>query len=155
MAIIQRPSWDTYFLEIAQVISKRSTCLRRRYGAVIVKNHIIVSTGFNGSARQEPNCIDVGHCIREELKIPKGERYELCVAVHAEQNAIINGDPVKMKRATIYIAGFHGQGQKANSQPCLLCRRMIKNAMIERVVYLDEDGNRNEMANLFPSHGKE
>lgn len=137
----KRPSWDEYFLEIAQVISKRSTCLRRLYGAVIVKDKVIISTGFNGSARGETNCIDLGKCTREELKVPKGERYELCLAVHAEQNAIISGDPVKMKGATIYIAGFNSDGSYASGKPCLMCRRMIKNAMINRVVYLEDDGH--------------
>lgn len=135
-----RPSWDEYFLEIAEVISKRSTCLRRRYGAVIVRDKIIISTGFNGSPRGEANCCDIGQCVREQYNVPKGERYELCVAVHAEQNAIVNGDPVKMKGATIYVAGFNSDGSRASGEPCLLCRRMIRNAMIEKVVYLGEDG---------------
>lgn len=136
----KRPTWDEYFIEIARVVSTRSTCLRRYYGAVIVRNNIIISTGFNGSPRGEANCIDTGTCIREELKIPKGERYELCVAVHAEQNAIINGDPVKMRGATIYVAGFNADGSLASGAPCLLCRRMIRNALIDRIVYLKEDG---------------
>jgi dCMP deaminase len=140
MTTIKRPAWDEYFIEIAQVVAKRSTCLRRFYGSVIVKDRILISTGFNGSARGEANCVDVGLCVREKLKVPKGERYELCVAVHAEQNAIINGDPVKMKNATIYIAGFNFDGTIAPGEPCLMCRRMIKNAMIERVVYLDVNG---------------
>jgi dCMP deaminase len=137
---LTRPTWDEYFIEIAQVVSKRSTCLRRCYGAVIVKDNVIVSTGYNGSPRGEANCIDTGKCVREELNVPKGERYELCAGVHSEQNSIINGDPVKMKGATIYIAGFNADGTLASGEPCLLCRRMIKNAMIERVVYLDDDG---------------
>lgn len=140
MAGRKRPSWDEYFIEIAQVISKRATCLRRFYGAVIVKDRVIISTGYNGSPRGEANCIDVNRCMRRELNVPKGERYELCVAVHAEQNAIINGDPLKMKGATIYIAGSNADGSLASGEPCLLCRRMIKNAMIERVVYLDDRG---------------
>jgi len=137
-----RPAWDEYFLEIAQLVGKRSTCLRRKYGAVIVKDNIIVSTGYNGAARGEPNCIDTGLCVREQYNVPKGERYELCVAVHAEQNAIIAGDPVKMKGGTIYIAGQNSDGSLACSEPCLLCRRMIKNAMIKRVVFLDEEGRK-------------
>lgn len=137
---IARPSWDQYFIEIARVVAKRSTCLRRLYGAVITNDNIIVSTGYNGSPRGEQNCVDLGRCRREELNIPKGERYELCVAVHAEQNAIINGDPVKMQGGTIYIAGFNFDGSLASGQPCLLCRRMIMNARISRVVYLDTDG---------------
>ena len=135
-----RPSWDTYFLNIARVVSQRSTCIRRHYGAVIVKDHVIISTGYNGACRGETNCSDAGRCVREELNIPKGERYELCVAVHAEQNAIINGDPVKMKGSTIYIAGFNQDGTIASGEPCLLCRRMIKNARVERIVYVDKSG---------------
>jgi len=144
----KRPGWDEYFLEIAQVVSKRSTCLRRFYGAVIVRDRVIVSTGYNGSPRGEANCIDTGKCIREEMKVPKGQRYELCAGVHAEQNAIINGDPVKMKGATIYIAGFECDGSFADGQPCLLCRRMIKNAMIDRVVYMDRQGSISEYKDL-------
>jgi len=140
LPIKQRPGWDEYFLELASVIAKRSTCLRRHFGAVIVKDNIIVSTGYNGAARGEPNCCDTGKCIRIEQNIPSGERYELCVAVHAEQNAIIAGDPIKMRDATIYVAGYEANGDPASSQPCLLCHRIIKNAMIRRVVYLDADG---------------
>ena len=137
----KRPSWDEYFIEISKVVSKRSTCLRRCYGAIITtKDHVIVSTGFNGSPRSQANCIDTGRCRREELKVPKGERYELCVAVHAEQNALINGNPEKMKGGIIYIAGFNVDGSIASGEPCLLCRRMIKNAMLERVIYLDTNG---------------
>ncbi|MCF4112752.1 MULTISPECIES: deoxycytidylate deaminase [Dethiosulfovibrio] len=142
-----RPDWDTYFIKIAQVVSDRSTCLRRRYGAVLVKDHVIISTGYNGACRGEPNCVDVGICRREALKIPKGERYELCVAVHAEQNAIINGDPEKMVGGTIYIAGVNASdGTLANGEPCMLCRRMIKNARIERVVFQNTDGTISSVA---------
>ena len=135
-----RPDWDEYFLEIARVISKRSTCLRRLYGALIVRDRVIISTGFNGSARGEANCVDTGKCIRQELNVPKGERYELCVAVHAEQNAIINGDPMMMKGASIYIAGLNADGSYASGEPCLMCRRMIKNAMIAEVKFVDSTG---------------
>lgn len=144
MSVVKRTSWDEYFLEIAQVVAKRSTCLRRFYGAVIVKDKILISTGYNGSARGEANCVDVGQCVRERLKVPKGERYELCVAVHAEQNAIINGDPAKMQNSTIYIAGFNFDGTPASGEPCLMCRRMITNAMIERVVYLTSSGEKKQ-----------
>ncbi len=136
----RRPSWDEYFLEIARVVSSRSTCLRRRYGAVIVKDRVIVSTGYNGSPRGAANCIERGVCRRKELNVPSGERYELCVAVHAEQNAIVNAPPERMKGATIYIAGFEEGGAYAESRPCLLCRRMIVNAQIERVIYRRKDG---------------
>ena len=148
MSLAKRPTWDEYFIEIAQVVAKRSTCLRRFYGAVIVKDKILISTGFNGSARGETNCVDVGECVREKLKVPKGERYELCVAVHAEQNAIINGDPVKMKNATMYTAGFNFDGTIASGEPCLMCMRMIKNAMVERIVYLDRNGQINILENI-------
>ena len=137
-----RPEWDEYFLNIAEEVGKRSTCLRRRYGAIIVKDKIIVSTGYNGAPRGEVNCIDSKVCERERLNIPKGERYELCVAVHAEQNAIINGDPLKMQGATIYIVGKNVADESfASGEPCLLCRRMIKNAQIEKVVCRNKDGS--------------
>ncbi|HEB75394.1 MAG TPA: cytidine deaminase [Nitrospirae bacterium] len=135
-----RPSWDEYFLEIARVVSTRSTCLRRRYGAVIVRDNVIVSTGYNGAPRGAVNCIDSGVCRRKELNVPPGERYELCVAVHAEQNAIVNGPPERMKGSTIYIAGFEDDGRAADGKPCLMCRRMILNAQVKEVVYLRRDG---------------
>lgn len=136
-----RPDWDNYFIEIAKVVSSRSTCLRRKYGAVIVKDNVIISTGYNGSPRGVKNCIDLKRCKREELNIPSGERYELCEAVHAEQNAIINGSPERMKNAVIYIAGFEEGGNFANGIPCKLCNRMIRNAQIKEVIYLQNDGS--------------
>jgi dCMP deaminase len=135
-----RPSWDEYFLEIAKVVASRSTCLRRRYGAVIAKDNVIVSTGYNGAPRGSVNCIDKGACRRKELNVPAGERYELCEAVHAEQNAIVNGAPERMKDATIYVAGLEEDNTFADGKPCLLCRRMIQNAMIKHVVYRKKDG---------------
>lgn len=137
---INRPNWNEYFLDIAKAVGKRSTCLRRQYGAIIVQDKIIISTGYNGAPRGEANCIDTGNCERERLHVPKGQNYELCVAVHAEQNAIINADPVKMQGATIYIVGYNSDGTLASGKPCLLCRRMIKNARIKTVVYLETDG---------------
>ncbi len=134
-----RPTWDEYFIEIAKVVSSRSTCLRRRYGAVIVKDNVIISTGYNGAPRSSLNCIDTGKCRRKELNVPAGERYELCEAVHAEQNAIINGSPERMKDSIIYIAGFEEDSSAAEGKPCLLCKRMILNARIEQVVYLSKD----------------
>lgn len=135
-----RPDWDNYFIEIAKVVSSRSTCLRRKYGAVIVKDKVIISTGYNGSPRGMENCIDMRRCRREELKVPAGERYELCEAVHAEQNAIINGSPERMRNAVIYIAGFEENRSFANGKPCKLCDRMIRNARISEVIYLKKDG---------------
>ena len=136
-----RPDWTEYFLDIAGAVGRRATCLRRRYGAIIVKDHIIISTGYNGAPRGEANCLDTGICERERLNVPKGEKYELCVAVHAEQNAIINAGPEKMEGATIYIAGSNADGSLASGQPCLLCRRMLRNARIKNAVYKDADGN--------------
>ncbi|MBB5335067.1 deoxycytidylate deaminase [Pectinatus brassicae] len=135
-----RPGWTEYFLDIAKAVGRRSTCFRRRYGAIIVKDNIIISTGYNGAPRGKDNCIDTGVCERERQHVPKGERYELCVAVHAEQNAIIAADPVKMKGAQIYIVGYNADDSLASGKPCLLCRRMICNAMIDKVIYLETDG---------------
>ena len=135
-----RPDWTEYFLDIARAVGRRSTCLRRKYGAIIVKDRIIISTGYNGAPRGQANCIDTGVCERERLHIPKGQNYELCVAVHAEQNAIINGDPVKMQGATIYVAGVNADGTLASGRPCLLCRRMLVNAMLAEAVYEEADG---------------
>lgn len=135
-----RPAWDEYFIEIAKVVSSRSTCLRRRYGSVIVKDNVIVSTGYNGAPRGSANCMDINRCKRRELNIPSGERYELCEAVHAEQNAIINAPPERMKDATIYVSGFEEDGSFAEGKPCLLCRRMIQNAQIKQIVYLAKNG---------------
>ncbi len=136
----KRPDWDEYFIEIAKVVSSRSTCLRRRYGAVIVKDNVIISTGYNGAPRGSTNCIDTGRCRRKELNVPSGERYELCEAVHAEQNAIINGSPERMKDGTIYVAGFEDDSSTAEGKPCLLCKRMIRNAQLQQVVFLSKSG---------------
>jgi dCMP deaminase len=148
-----RPSWEEYFIEIAKVVSSRSTCLRRRYGAVIVKDNVIVSTGYNGAPRGSVNCVDRENCRRKELNVPAGERYELCEAVHAEQNAVINGSPERMKEATIYIAGFEDDETFADGKPCLLCRRMIQNAMIKEVVYLKKDGGIEKVENVRELEG--
>lgn len=137
----KRPEWNEYFLDIAKAVGRRSTCLRRCYGAIIVKDKIIISTGYNGAPRGEANCIDTGMCERERLHVPKGQNYELCVAVHAEQNAIINADPNKMQGATAYIVGYNADGTLASGKPCLLCRRMLRNAMLKKVIYLETDGS--------------
>lgn len=129
-----RPEKDTYFLGIAESVAKRSTCLRRQYGAVIVKDGVIVSTGYNGSPRHAANCCDVGICWREANNIPHGERYEMCQAVHAEANAMINGNRADMIGATLYLVGFENGQRMEQPEPCLLCRKLITNAQIERVV---------------------
>lgn len=129
-----RPSKDEYYLNIASAVAARSTCLRRQYGAVIVKDDSIVSTGYNGAARGEPNCCDAGVCWRESNNIPHGERYEECKAVHAEANAIISGNRADMIGATLYLAGFENGERLPDPKPCLMCSRAIKNAQIAKVV---------------------
>lgn len=129
-----RPSKYEYYIGIAEAVAKRSTCLRRQYGAVIVKDDRIISTGYNGSARGEDNCCDKGVCWREEHNIPHGQQYEKCQAVHAEANAIINADPSDMIGATLYLAGFENNFFEINAKPCEMCWRMITNAQIDRVV---------------------
>lgn len=147
---VSRPDWDAYFLNIAKVVATRSTCIRRHYGAVIVKDNKIISTGYNGSAKNEKNCCDTMECVRSKLKIPHGERYELCVAVHAEMNAIINGDPEKMKGSTIYIHGTDMiTGKVVKSNPCMMCDRAIKNAGIKKIVYVEEDNSITELPLSF------
>lgn len=126
---------DEYYLDIAKTVTRRSTCLRRQYGAIIVKNDEVVATGYNGSPRGEINCCDCGFCQRDALGIPKGERYELCVSVHAEANAIISAARRDMIGATIYIVGIEAKdGSYANPAPCLMCRRLIKNAGITKCI---------------------
>lgn len=129
-----RPEKDQYYLSIAAQVASRSTCLRRQYGAVIVKDDRIISTGYNGAARGEPNCCDVGECYRSRHNIPHGQCYEMCKAVHAEMNAIIHGNPSDMVGATLYLAGYENGARLASPQPCLMSSRAIKNAQIAKVV---------------------
>ena len=113
-----RPNKISYYIGIAEAVAKRSTCLRRQYGAVIVKDDRIISTGYNGAARGEPNCCDEGVCWREAHDIPHGQQYEKCRAVHAEANAIINANPSDMIGATLFLAGFEN-GKPINiPHPC-------------------------------------
>ena len=132
-----------YYLDIAETVLERGTCLRRNFGAIIVANDQIISTGYVGAPRGRANCIDMGYCTRERLKIPRGERYELCRSVHAESNAIIHADRADMIGATMYLVGREcscGEYvQNANS--CSMCKRMIINAGIETVV-IREDKDR-------------
>ena len=123
-----------YYLSIAAEVARRSTCLRRQYGAVIVKNDEIVATGYNGAPRGDDNCCDVGECWREKNNVPHGEQYEKCVAVHAEANAIISASRNEMLGSSLYLAGFEGEGRPIDDpRPCLICTRMIKNAGIAKV----------------------
>jgi dCMP deaminase len=132
---MQRISKDEYYMDIAMAVSKRATCLRRKFGAIIVNNDEIVATGYNGAPRGEKDCLELNVCERQRLNIPSGERYELCRSIHAEQNAIISAARKETIGATIYIAGTESaSGEVTNSTPCKLCRRYIKNAGITRVV---------------------
>ncbi len=128
-----------YYLDIAETVAERSTCLRRRYGAIIVKNDEIISTGYNGAPRGRKNCIDLGRCIREEMNVPSGERYELCRSVHAEANCIISASRRDMLGATLYLACRNGKTDELmpGTSSCTMCRRQIINAGIEKVVIRD------------------
>lgn len=135
---MDRPSKVEYYLGIAAQVSKRSTCRRRQYGAIIVKNDQIVATGYNGAARGEEDCLESGYCWREAHNIPHGEQYEKCKAVHAEANAIISGNRNDMFGATLYLAGFENGQLIQTPMPCEMCNRMIKNAGIAKVIVTNE-----------------
>ena len=136
---MERRDKNNYYLDLAEMVSQRCTCLRRRYGAVIVKNDEVVSTGYAGAPRGRMNCTDLGRCIREELQVPRGERYELCRSVHAEQNAIISASRNEMIGSSLYLVGIdvNTGGYVANGNCCSMCKRMIINAGIERVYIRD------------------
>lgn len=138
----ERTNKDNYYLGIADAVLNRSTCLRRMYGAIIVKADEILSTGYNGAPRGRKNCNDLGYCTREQLNVPAGERYELCRSVHAEQNAIISCSRRDMLGSTLYLVGRDAKTHELiPAAPCSLCRRFILNAGIERVVLrTDETG---------------
>ena len=135
---MERRDKRNYYLDLAEVVSTRGTCLRRRYGAVIVKNDEVISTGYAGAPRGRQNCSDLGYCIRSQLGVPRGERYELCRSVHAEANAIISASRDKMLNATLYLTGVEADGSYvANSCCCSMCKRMVINAGIIEVVIRD------------------
>lgn len=137
-----------YYLDLADVVSRRGTCLRRHYGAVIVKNDEVISTGYVGAPRGRQNCSDLNRCIREEMKIPRGERYELCRSVHAEANAIISAEREKMIGAALYLSGREvATGDYVqNSNSCSMCKKMIINAGIEWVYVRDDEDHYREIA---------
>ncbi len=122
---LKRPSWDEYFLEVAHLVAKRATCLRRSVGAVLVKNKRILATGYNGAPSGLKHCIEIG-CLREKLKIPSGERHELCRGMHAEQNVLVQAalHGIRVKGSTLY----------ATNQPCVICAKMLINAGIQEIV---------------------
>lgn len=131
-----RVSKENYYLNIAQTVATRSTCLRKNYGAIIVKNDNIVSTGYNGAPRGRKNCSDIGECMRDKLNIPRGERYELCRAIHAEANAIIAASREEMIDSTLYMACIDAKTGELtpNTCSCMMCKRLIINAGISKVV---------------------
>ena len=133
---MDRISKDNYYLDIAQTVLERATCLRRVYGAIIVKNDEIISTGYNGAPRGRRNCVDLGFCAREAMQVPRGQRYELCRSVHAEANAIISASRRDMVGGTIYLAGKDAATGEllGDATSCAMCRRQIINAGLERVV---------------------
>ena len=140
MALVRRDK-ENYYLDIAETVLERSTCLRRCYGAIIVKNDEIVSTGYNGAPRGRKNCIDLGYCTRDAMNVPSGERYELCRSGHAEQNAISSAARSDILGGTLYLVGRDAKTGELLSQAtsCSLCRRFIINAGIDRVVIRNTD----------------
>jgi dCMP deaminase len=133
----ERISKEAWYIEIAKVISMRSTCIRAHAGAIVVKNDAIVSTGYSGAPRGEPNCCDMGICERDRLGIEPGERYEICRSIHAEANAIINAaiNGVSIKDGDMYIYFVRLDGQKKkHGKPCMMCSRMITNAGIRKCI---------------------
>ncbi|GAA0744270.1 deoxycytidylate deaminase [Clostridium oceanicum] len=130
---------DNYYLDICETILERGTCIRRNFAAIIVKNDEIISTGYTGAPRGRKNCSDLGYCMRNELKVPRGTRYELCRSVHAEQNAIISARRQDMLNSTMYIVGkeYETSQYVLNASPCALCKRFIINAGIDKVIIRD------------------
>lgn len=126
-----------YYLDIAETVAARSTCLRKKYGAIIVKNDAILSTGYNGAPRGRKNCCDLGYCMRDKLGIPRGERYEMCRSVHAEANAIITASRDLMIDSTLYITGIDSKSGELVPDicSCMMCKRQIINAGIATVVF--------------------
>ena len=136
---MDRVSKHNYYLDIAQTVAERSTCLRKMFGAIIVKNDSIISTGYNGAPRGRKNCSDLGVCMRDKLGIPRGERYELCRSVHAEANAIIAAARDQMLGATLYMVCVNAKtGElEPGTSSCMMCKRQVINAGISQVIIRD------------------
>ena len=136
-----RISKENYYLDIAETVLERATCLRRVYGAIIVKNDEIISTGYNGAPRGRKNCVDMGFCTREAMQVPRGERYELCRSVHAEANAIISASRRDMVGSTLYLVGRDGRtgAMLGGATSSAMCRRQVINAGISKVVIRKTD----------------
>lgn len=139
---MDRRDKTNYYLDIAETVCERSTCIRRQFGAIIVKDDEIISTGYNGAPRERKNCCEVG-CVREKLNIPRGERYELCRSVHAEANAIISAARAEMMGGTIYLACHDAKTDElvGNVEPCSMCKRLILNAGIKSVIVRETKHN--------------
>ena len=133
---MERISKENYYLDIAETVLERATCLRRVYGAIIVKNDEIISTGYNGAPRGRKNCVDMGFCTREAMQVPRGQRYELCRSVHAEANAIISASRRDMVGSTLYLVGKDAQSGEllGDATSCAMCRRQVINAGIATVI---------------------
>lgn len=136
---MSRVSKHNYYLDIAQTVAERSTCLRRMFGAIIVKDDVIVSTGYNGAPRGRKNCSDINYCMRDKLNIPRGERYEMCRSVHAEANAIISAARERMLGATLYMVCVDPKTGEAvgGTSSCMMCKRQVINAGISTVIIRD------------------
>ncbi len=136
---MERRDKFNYYLDIAQTVAERGTCIRRNYGAIIVHNDEIISTGYVGAPRGRKNCSDLGYCIRQQMNIPRGERYEMCRSVHAEANAIISASRRDMIGATLYLVGLEADTGELvqNSCCCAMCKRMVINSGIKQVVIRD------------------
>ena len=131
-----RKDKTNYYLDIAEAVTARSTCLRRRFGCIIVKNDEIIATGYNGAPRGRKNCDEIGRCMRDKLEIPRGERYEMCRSVHAEQNAIISAARKDLIGATLYMVGINVDTNEFEPQisSCMMCKRVVINAGINEVI---------------------
>ena len=140
---MERVSKHNYYLDIAQTVAERSTCLRRKFGSIIVKNDVIVSTGYNGSPRGRKNCDELGSCYRDKLGIPCGERYEMCRSVHSEQNAIIAAPREQMLGATLYMVCVSPEDGAVmpGTTSCMMCKRVVINAGISTVIVRDDKEN--------------
>ncbi len=162
---MERISKINYYLDIAETVLERATCLRRLYGAIIVKNDEIISTGYNGAPRGRRNCVDMGYCTREAMQVPRGERYELCRSVHAEANAIISAARRDLVGSTLYLVGRDAQSGEllADATSCSMCRRLIINAGLKQVIIRrsknefdivdvqDWVDNEEQLVDLFPT----
>lgn len=136
---MERRDKHNYYLDIAETVLERGTCIRRNYGSIIVKNDEIISTGYTGAPRGRKNCIDMGFCMREHMNVPRGEKYELCRSVHSEANAIISAPRRDMIGATLYLVGKDAKTRELvkDANSCAMCKRLIINSGIERVVVRD------------------